>query len=122
MYSKIVSLSVLSILLACGFSACGSGVETEGEASIYMMAAGGQLGPVREAIESGFDVNQPDADGRTLLHYAVAGNQPDFFEYLIVQYRANPKLQDATGKTAIDLARESGNQRIMEILDGEGLL
>ncbi|MBI3119972.1 MAG: ankyrin repeat domain-containing protein [Candidatus Hydrogenedentes bacterium] len=109
-------------ILALGLAGCGPGVETKGEESIYMMAARGEVGLVREGLVGGFDVNTPDAEGRTLLHYAVAGEQPETVEYLIAQYRANPRVPDMDGNTAVDLAQEIGNQEVLEVFYSEGIL
>lgn len=74
------------------------------------------------SVNGGFDVNTPDADGRTLLHFAVAGNQPELAEMLIVTYRARATIPDAQGVTAVDLAAQSGNPNMLNVFYGEGLL
>ena len=110
------------LLLAAVMAGCGQNVETTGGRSVYVLAANGVFAEVRDALEEGFDVNTPDADGRTLLHFAVAGNQPAMVEMLISNFRANAMLPDAAGVTATDLALEGNNPEILEVFYNEGLL
>lgn len=101
---------------------CGSSVETTGGESIYLMAANGRVSEVRAALNGGFNVNTPDQDGRTLLHYAVAGNQASMAEILLVTYAADARIPDATGATATDLALQGGIPEILSVFQNEGLL
>jgi ankyrin repeat protein len=97
-------------------------VETEGQGSIYTQAAQGEIGKVRQGIESGFDVNTPDAQGKTLLHHAVEGNQHALVELLLVNYRADAFVQDNQGVTAVDAAIQLGNPDVLDVLRNEELV
>lgn len=114
----LLAFLVGSFLLA----GCGNGVETEGEQSVYALAAAGDAGKVREALESGFDVNAPDANGYTILHHAVSGNQALLVELLIVTYHANPLATDSQGGTPVALALQMGNPEVLDVFYNEGLL
>jgi ankyrin repeat protein len=110
------------LLMVFGAAGCGSGVETEGQGSIYTQAAQGEIGKVRQGIESGFDVNTPDAQGKTLLHHAVEGNQHALVELLLVNYRADAFVQDNQGVTAVDAAIQLGNPDVLDVLRNEELV
>ncbi|CRL08133.1 CLUMA_CG020884, isoform A [Clunio marinus] len=43
----------------------------------------GALSRVRELVESGWDINQPDKETVTLLHWAAINNRRDIIDYLI---------------------------------------
>ena len=122
MCSRVVWASLALLLMVLGTTGCGSGVETEGQGSIYTQAAQGEIGKVRQGIESGFDVNTPDAQGKTLLHYAVEGDQHALVELLIVNYRADGFIPDKQGVTAVDAAIQLGNPDVLEVLRNEELV
>lgn len=123
MFTRAVwGLGLVLQAVVLGAAGCGSGVETEGQGSIYSLAAQGDIGKVRQGIESGFDVNTPDAQGKTLFHHAVEGNQHALVEVLIVNYRADGFIPDKQGVTAVDAAIQLGNPEVIEVLRNEELV
>jgi ankyrin repeat protein len=63
------------------------------------------------------DVNATDAEGRTLLHYAVAANNPAAVRMLFdAREDIDPNIPDAPGKTPLDYAKENNNQEIIQVL------
>lgn len=122
MRSRVVWASMTLLLMVFGTAGCGPGVETEGQGSIYTQAAQGEIGKVRQGIESGFDVNTLDAQGKTLLHHAVEGNQHALVELLLVNYRADAFVQDKQGVTAVDAAIQLGNPDVLDVLRNEELV
>jgi ankyrin repeat protein len=101
-----------------GIAGCGGpDVETEGETSIFAKAQAGDANAVGEAIRQGFDVDEPDENGRTLLHHAVGGNQTELVELLIDTYHAQVSIQDADGKTPLDYAQSLGNPQIIQAIE-----
>ncbi|MFA5999287.1 MAG: ankyrin repeat domain-containing protein [Candidatus Babeliales bacterium] len=60
-------------------------------------------------------VNERDGTGRTALHWAVLGDNPDMLKELLAQ-RANPDIKDDNDYIALDYAILTGNAVIAEIL------
>lgn len=116
----LTGLLMLTITFAA--TGCGSGVETSGSESIYMKAAEGKVGEIRGALQNGFKVNTQDDNGRTLLHYAAAGNQLNVAEMLIVNFGADPTLKDVDGFSALDIALQAGDPSMLEMFYNEGYL
>jgi ankyrin repeat protein len=110
-----------SMIVACVFFAagCGGGVETKGDDSVYKAAENGDIGKITAAIRNGFNANTPDDDGMTLLHHAALGGKADIVESLTADYGADASLQDKQGRTALDLAVESGDAETIRILEQE---
>jgi ankyrin repeat protein len=110
------SLTMALVTVAVfAFSGC-SKVATKGEDSIYNAAASGDLAQITSATQNGFDINTPDENGMTLLHHAAKAGKKDVVEMLTGDYNANTSLQDKSGKTAFDLAVESGDQGTIQAL------
>ena len=63
-----------------------------------------------------FDVNGRDAAGRTILFQAAATGRPSLVKDLLAR-GCNPKVRDAKGRTAADVARSNGWEEIAEMLD-----
>ncbi|MDI6105598.1 ankyrin repeat domain-containing protein [Actinoplanes sp. NEAU-A12] len=81
---------------------------------------------LRELLDAGADVDDPNAQGMTLLHHAVdvegdgalQGNRPahvDVTAFLLLR-GANPEAKDDGGATPLDLAREYGHWLAVELL------
>ncbi len=113
------ALSIAAAIALLAATGCG-GVETEGENSVYAAARAGDVGSVREALDYGFEVNRPDANGMTVLHYAAGANQLDVVEMLINEFGASVTVKDAQGRSPVDVARESGSQDAYAVLSQEG--
>ena len=80
---------------------------------------GGQWVEVRLAAkmledDPNLDINARDASGRTALHYAVMYEQRPVVEKLLARADLNPYLSDKEGKTAAELAKETGQDDIAE--------
>ncbi|MGB7218799.1 MAG: ankyrin repeat domain-containing protein [Vicinamibacterales bacterium] len=70
-------------------------------------------------LQRGADVNKPEVDGSTALHYAVDNNDPRMVE-LLVRNHASPKVANRYGVTPLTLAATAGNLAIVEALLGAG--
>ena len=83
--------------------------------SLIQAAARGDLASVRDLVKRGADVNAPDADGATALHWAVRADDLETTDALI---RAGAKATAATrlGITPLYLAAENGNAAIIRRL------
>ncbi|MBM9499904.1 ankyrin repeat domain-containing protein [Leptospira sp. 201903071] len=62
--------------------------------------------------------NSIDLDGNTPLHIAVIQEQIGIIKYLFRE-NASPFLKNLDGKSALDLAKESENQELIQILEPE---
>jgi ankyrin repeat protein len=61
---------------------------------------------VETLLNAGADVNATNATGRSALHHAATIRQPALANELLA-HGARRDLRDASGKTPLDLARES---------------
>jgi serine/threonine protein kinase/ankyrin repeat protein len=66
-------------------------------------------------LQAGCDVNAADSVGRTPLMYAARYNRFPAARQLLIS-GANIKAKDKDGKTALDLAKQFGNQEIIRLL------
>jgi hypothetical protein len=83
--------------------------------------SGANIDTTRYLLQARLDPNEPDEsdDKQTALHYAVLRakslKRTDVVK-LLCEFKANPDLQNAKGKTAIDMARDSGYPELLEVL------
>lgn len=72
---------------------------------------------VKVLLANGANVNKKDASGRTALHWAVSwhGGIP-LIEFLLKK-GANPMINDSSGKHALDIASEKGDENIRILLE-----
>jgi ankyrin repeat protein len=78
-------------------------------------AAKGDLAAVRTLIVKKADVNAPQIDGATALHWAVHLDNAEMVEALI-KAGAKPNVANREGSTPLALAAISGNPRVIEAL------
>lgn len=100
--------------------------------AIHMAAQKGRLDVLKILIENGGDVNerlQPDAGfftqktrfqraSETPLHVATEHGQRDVVVWLLEQ-GADAKIEDLSGKTPRELAREMGNEELIRAFEGK---
>src|SRR5688500_2307126 len=82
-------------------------------------AAQADLQRVRQLLAARADVNAPDADGTTALHWAVWADDPETVEELL-RAGATATAPNALGVTPIYTAAERGNARIIRRLLAAG--
>jgi len=70
---------------------------------------------VRALLDQHADVNSPDADGATALHWAVRWDDLATAE-LLISKGANVKVANRYGVTALTLAATNGNAAMIELL------
>jgi RNA polymerase sigma-70 factor (ECF subfamily) len=72
----------------------------------------GQLEIMEQMLIDGINVNEKDASGRTLLHWAVENCHEDAVR-LLLQNGADPGLADNSGKTPSQLAKQRKNRAVL---------
>jgi ankyrin repeat protein len=87
--------------------------------SIADAAKDGNRSLVRELIAQHVDVNQPQPDGLTALHWAARADDLEIAKMLIGA-GANVKVADRYGLTPLTLAATRGSARMLEVLLGAG--
>ena len=75
----------------------------------------GDTAAVRALVAQKADVNAPQADGATALHWAVYRADPALTD-LLLQAGANPRVANREGATPLSLACLNGNATIIESL------
>lgn len=76
----------------------------------------GQFSLLEAMLVDGVDVNEPDATGRTLLHWAVEHGHLEAVS-LLLRSGADQHRRDRSGASARHLAQETGNRSVLEALD-----
>ena len=83
---------------------------------LLLLAAGlGHADIINEIIDYGISANARGLKQRTPLMAAAAFNKPDAVKMLLDK-GANTDAKDEDGKTAIDVAKENGNDEIVALL------
>jgi ankyrin repeat protein len=72
---------------------------------------------VRALLQQHTDVNAPQVDGTTALHWAADKDDLETAE-LLVRAGANPKAANRYGVTPLSLACTNGNGAMVELLQG----
>jgi len=62
------------------------------------------------------DVNQPGENGVTALHLAVARGDSGAVK-LLLGYGADPVVEDGSGRTALDFARQNNNMALLRMMN-----
>jgi ankyrin repeat protein len=75
---------------------------------------------VRSLIDQRADVNAPQADGATALHWAVRWDDLEMVD-LLLKSGANPKSSNRNGATPLFLASENGSAQVLERLLDAGV-
>jgi ankyrin repeat protein len=84
------------------------------EAFVDAVRAGNRAA-VQRMLKQGVDVNAPQPDGTTALHWAVRGDDIEMVR-LLLRVKANPKAANRYGSTPIELAAVNGNALTIEVL------
>ncbi len=105
---------LVALLLSTGLLADGNGGLTLAEAVKQQDAAA-----VRSLLRQGADVNTPQADGSTALHWATHLDDLEIVK-LLVQARADAGAANRYGVRPLLLAATNGNAEVIELLLGAG--
>ena len=85
------------------------------DAGVADAAEDGNREQVRELLKQHADVNAPQPDGMTALHWAARGDDAEMAQ-LLIGAGAHVKAADRYGMTPLTLAATSGSARMLEIL------
>lgn len=88
-------------------------------ASFAQAARIGQLCLVEAMVMDGIDVNETDANGRTLLHWAAGNGHAEAVE-LLLKCGADRTIKDKGGRTAADVAKQCRYQTLSLLLADRG--
>lgn len=90
--------------------------DDDGLGAIHWAADRGHHSILDILLQNGANVNLIDKDsGQTALHYAISCGHLECIKVLM-KFGANPKITDSDDVTAIDLANESEDPNIIELL------
>ena len=82
----------------------------------FQLVRKGMLGALKTIDPALVNVNKPDEDGRTLLHWAVSSGQLNTVEYLVETLSAKLDIEDEDGWTALHIASSIGSSPIVDFL------
>ena len=85
------------------------------ETALHMAAARGQFSTVIYLVKHGAYVNAPTVKNWQPLHHAVRFGHPNIVNYLM-QHHAKPYAQTSDGLSAVDMARNAKDYRILALL------
>src|SRR5262245_11798120 len=103
---RVVGSGVVTLLLA------GAVLGAAGKSDVADAVMRGDTAAVRTLLAQKADVNLPQADGATALHWAVYRSDPALTD-LLLQAGADPKIANSEGATALSLACLNGNAAII---------
>ena len=93
----------------------GSAADLSSSLSLADAARKGDLPSVRALLERHADVNTPQVDGTTALHWAVRQDDVEMSR-LLLRAGANPNAANRYGMTVLSLACTNGNGTMVELL------
>jgi ankyrin repeat protein len=91
------------------------GFGAAGRAEVADAVMGGDRAAVRKLLDQKADVNAPQADGATALHWAVFRSDQEMVD-LLIRAGANPKAANREGATPLWLASTNGDAAIIGAL------
>ena len=82
--------------------------DENGQTPLYAACIGNHLEIIALLINSGYDVNHQDNEGKTLLHIAFENHVPGLAKTLVTQFSANIEIQDTQSWTPLHTAIDRG--------------
>lgn len=89
--------------------------DEDGRNGLWHMVYHGNTNVCKRMISMGVDINHPDMNGITPLMVAVNNDQAEIFQ-LLMEAGAKTDTKNQEDKTALDMARETGNQKILAVV------
>lgn len=119
---KILSLALVMLGNVALASNVGNSVstnaityETSDVNPLCLAISKGDIDTVKQIIAYGIDVNDTTNRGMTPLMYAAVYNQAEIAK-LLIEKGADLDKKDKSGSTALDHAKTSGSDEVMEVL------
>ena len=122
MYRRFSCILLFGLSILC-CSCTNTTIGTVGAVDLnaaYPAAESGDYTAVMSALENGLKVDQPDKEGKTLLHYAVLGDQQKLAIRLIEEYKANVNIKDKDGNSPLAYAKQYQNDVLYSVLQTAG--
>src|SRR5215469_7611590 len=107
-FTRVVGLGTLLLLPLIG-------AETPPSAAIADAAKRADIARVQSLLKQGLDVNAPQVDGTTALHWAAQLNDPMLVDVLIAA-GANPKTVNRYGVSPVFVAASNAGAPVVEKL------
>jgi ankyrin repeat protein len=82
---------------------------------IHLFAIGNCSDGISLVLDAGFDVNEPDSQGWTPLHWAAYFGNKEVSQFL-VDRAADKGLKDSTGRTSYEISLFVGLKQLSELL------
>ena len=105
-----ISVLCLAVLLGAGGVAA-----AQGTVRLVDVVTNGNVGAARALLKQRVDVNAPDAEGMTALHWAAHRNSPELVQ-LLLGAGANPNAANRYGVRPLHEAATVGSAAIVEAL------
>ena len=105
--------SVVEVLLAHGVDPNTPGLY--GMTPLQIAVLGGQSDTASALLRHGADPNAHDLFGQSPLHEAALHDAPQLVA-LLLEHGGDPAAMDERGRTPLDLAKQSGNERLVEAM------
>lgn len=105
----------ISALCLAALLGAGSSAAAQGDARIVSAARSGDVSAVRTLLRQRANVNAPDAEGMTALHWAAHRNSEELVR-LLIGAGANPNAGNRYGVKPLHEAATVGNAGIVEAL------
>ena len=82
--------------------------DEDGQTPLFAACIGNHQEIISLLVDSGFDVNHQDNEGKTSLHITFQHNEPDLAETLITQFHADTEIRDINYWTPLHTAIDKG--------------
>ena len=83
-------------------------LDKNGQTPLYAACIGNHLAIISLLINSGFDVNHQDNEGKTVLHIAFENHVPDLAQTLITEFGVDSSIRDTHNWTPLHTAIDRG--------------
>mgnify|MGYP001064038636 CR=1 FL=1 len=88
---------------------------------LYQAAQSGNLNLIKISLKRTININMPNSQNWTLLHFACFGRQQEIVQFLIDK-QANLNARTSDGVTPLHLAAQVGNEFLIAILIEAGAI